>query len=304
MGEDLRIFYGGGPMGVTPADRFFKRFGPERVIDTPISESGFIGAGVGAAAAGMRPVVELMFVDFLGVCFDQIYNEAGKLRYMLGSQAKVPLVIRTTIGAGFSFGATHSQTLYSLFVHCPGLKVVVPSTPYDAKGLLKTSIRDDDPVIFCEHKGLYPIKGVVPAEEYTIPLGQADVKREGDDVTVVATAAMVHKALNVAKQLETERISVEVVDPRTLVPFDRKTMLKSIRKTSRLVIVDEDYERCGVASEMAAIAADEAFYDLDAPIKRVTTPTIPIPFNPKLEKALIPDEDRIMAAVKETMSKH
>jgi len=301
MGEDLQVFYGGGPMGVTPAERFVRKFGPERVRDTPISEAAFIGAGVGAAVCGMKPIVELMFVDFFGVAMDQIYNQAGKLRYMFGGQGKVPMVLRTTIGAGFSFAAHHSQCLYSIFMHVPGLKVVLPSTPYDAKGLLISAIRDDDPVIFLEHKGLYPTKGSVPEAEYTIPFGQAEIKRKGNDVTIVATAMMLQKSLKAAKQLEAEGIDVEIVDPRTLVPLDKKTILDSVRRTSRLVIVDEDYERCGFASEVSAIVADEGFDILDGPIKRVSTPTVPIPFAPVLEKTVIPNEERIIETVKDVV---
>jgi pyruvate/2-oxoglutarate/acetoin dehydrogenase E1 component len=299
MGEDLQVFYGGGPMGVTPAEKFVKKFGPERVRDTPISEAAFIGAGIGAAMCGMKPIVELMFVDFFGVAMDQIYNQAGKIRYMFGGQGKVPMVLRTTIGGGFSFAAQHSQCLYSIFMHVPGLKVVVPSTPHDAKGLLISAIRDEDPVMFFEHKGLYPIKGPVAEAEYTVPFGQAEIKREGKDVTIVATAMMLQKSLRAAKQLEGEGIEVEIVDPRTLVPLDKKTILDSVRKTSRLVIVDEDYERCGFASEVAAIVADEAFDVLDEPIKRVSTPNVPIPFAPVLENAVIPSEQRIIETVRD-----
>jgi pyruvate/2-oxoglutarate/acetoin dehydrogenase E1 component len=299
MGEDLQVFYGGGPMGVTPAEKFVKRFGPERVRDTPISEAAFIGAGIGAAMCGMKPIVELMFVDFFGVAMDQIYNQAGKIRYMFGGQGKVPMVLRTTIGGGFSFAAHHSQCLYSIFMHVPGLKVVVPSTPHDAKGLLISAIRDEDPVMFFEHKGLYPMKGPVAEAEYTVPFGQAEIKRKGKDVTIVATAMMLQKSLKAAKQLEAEGIEVEIVDPRTLVPLDKKTILDSVRKTSRLVIVDEDYERCGFASEIAAIVADEAFDVLDEPIKRVSTPNVPIPFAPVLENAVIPSEQRIVETVRD-----
>ncbi len=259
MGEDLRVFFGGGPLGVTPSEKFLKRFGPERVRDTPISEAAFIGAGVGAAITGMKPVVELMFVDFAGVCFDQLTNNAGKLRYIMGGQYNVPLVIRTTIGAGASFAAVHSQALYALFAHSPGLKIVVPSTAADAKGLLKTAIRDKDPVIFFEHRGLYNVKNQVPTEEYTTPFGVADVKRKGKDVTIVAIAAMVQKAVEVADMLQKENISVEVIDPRTLVPLDEKAILDSVAKTSRLIVVDEDYERCGMASQIAAIVASKGF---------------------------------------------
>ncbi len=227
MGEDLRVFFGGGPLGVTPSEKFLKRFGPDRVRDTPISEASFIGAGVGAAITGMKPVVELMFVDFAGVCFDQLTNNAGKLRYIMGGQYNVPLVVRTTIGAGSSFGAVHSMANYSLFAHSPGLKIVVPSTPADAKGLLKTAIRDQDPIIFFEHRGLYSIKGQVPVEEYTTPFGVADVKRKGSDVTIVAISAMVQKALEAAEVLQKQdNISVEVIDPRTLVPLDEKAILR------------------------------------------------------------------------------
>lgn len=294
MGEDVGVY--GGIFGVTKD--LIKKFGPERVIDTPISEAGFIGAGVGAAATGLRPVVELMFVDFFGVAMDQIYNQAAKMRYMFGGKIKVPITIRTTIGAGLSAAAQHSQVLYSIFAHVPGLKVVVPSTPYDAKGLLITAIRDDDPVMFFEHKMLYGMKGPVPEEPYTIPFGQADVKREGSDVTIVATALMVHKALEAADLLAKEGVSAEVVDPRTIVPLDKEAILKSVRKTGRLVVVDEDYDRCGFAAWIAAIVADEAFEYLDAPIKRVTTPTVPIPFSPVLERYILPDAEKIVKAVK------
>lgn len=300
MGEDLQVFYGGGPFGVTPAEKFVKKFGAERVRDTPISEAAFIGAAATAAATGLHPVVELMFVDFFGVCMDQIYNQAAKMRYMFGGQAKVPMVIRTVIGGGFGFAAHHSQCLYSIFAHVPGLKIVIPSSPYDAKGLLATAIRDEDPVMFFEHKGLYSsTKGPVPEEPYTVPFGRADIKRAGKHVTVVATSLMVQKALNAAQRLEKEGISLEIVDPRTIVPLDKKTILESVRKTSKLVIVDEDYERCGFASEIAAIVAEEGLFYLDCPIKRVATPNVPIPYSPTLEKAVIPDEDRIIKAVKE-----
>jgi len=303
MGEDLGVFYGGGPFGVTPAEKFLKKFGAERVRDTPISESAFIGAAATAAATGLRPVVELMFVDFFGVCMDQIFNQAAKMRYMFGGQAKVPMVIRTAIGAGFSFAAHHSQSLYSIFAHVPGLKVVIPSTPYDAKGLLITAIRDDDPVVFCEHKALYnSVKGLVPEESYTVQFGKAEIRKEGTDVTVVATALMVHKALNAAETLEKEGISMEIVDPRTIVPLDKKAILESVRKTSKLVIVDEDYERCGFAAEIAAIVAEEGLFYLDAPIKRIATPNVPIPYSPVLEKMVIPEEEKIIRAVRQMMS--
>jgi pyruvate dehydrogenase E1 component beta subunit len=294
IGEDVGVYE--GIFGVTKG--LFKKFGPDRVIDTPISEAGFIGLCVGAAIAGLRPVVELMFVDFFGVAMDQIYNQAAKLRYMTGGKAKIPLTIRTTIGGGLRAAAQHSQVLYSIFAHVPGLKVIVPSTPYDAKGLLISAIRDDNPKIFFEHKQLYGIKGPVPEEPYTIPLGKADVKREGKDVTVVAAAYMVHEALKAAEKLEKEGISVEVIDPRTLVPLDKETILTSVKKTGRLVIADEDYDRCGFASWVASIVADEAFGSLKAPIKRVTTPNVPIPFSPPLEDEILPNATKIENAVK------
>jgi len=294
MGEDVGVY--GGVFGVTKG--LLEKFGPERVIDTPISEAGFIGAAVGVAAAGLRPVVELMFVDFFGVAMDQIYNQAAKMRYMFGGKMKIPLVIRTTIGGGLSAAAQHSQVLYSIFAHVPGLKVVVPSTPYDAKGLLISSIRDDNPVMFFEHKLLYPIKGPVPEEPYTIPLGKADIKREGSDVTVVGLALTVHQALEAANILAKEGVSVEIIDPRTIVPFDKETILRSVRKTGRVVIVDEDYDRCGFASWVAAIIADEAFEYLDAPIKRVSTPNVPIPFSPPLERHILPSTEKIVATIR------
>lgn len=294
MGEDVGVY--GGVFGVTKG--LLEKFGFDRVIDTPISEAGFIGAAIGAAIAGLRPIVELMFVDFFGVAMDQIYNQAAKIRYMFGGRAKIPLVIRTTIGGGISAAAQHSQVLYSIFAHVPGLKVVVPSTPYDAKGLLISSIRDDNPVMFFEHKLLYGIKGPVPEEPYTIPLGRADVKREGSDVTIIGLALTIHQALEAAEILSKEGISAEVIDPRTIVPFDKETILKSVKKTGRVVIADEDYDRCGFASWVAAIIADEAFEYLDAPIKRVTTPNVPIPFSPPLEKHILPSAEKIVKAVK------
>lgn len=301
MGEDLRVFFGGGPFGVTPKEKFVNQFGPERIRDTPISEAAIIGAGAAAAATGLKPIVELMFVDFFGVAADQIYNQTAKMRYMFGGQLNVPLVIRTAIGGGMSFAAHHSQVLYSIFAHVPGLKVVVPSTPHDAKGLLTTAIEDEDPVMVFEHKVLYPMKGPVPEGRYLIPFGQADIKKTGEDVTIVATALMVHKALEAAKQLEADGISAEIVDPRTLVPLDKQTILDSVKKTGRLVVVDEDYERCGFAAEVAAIVASEAFDYLDAPIKRVATPNVPIPYSPVLEKRVLPDESKILKAVKEIL---
>jgi pyruvate/2-oxoglutarate/acetoin dehydrogenase E1 component len=293
-GEDIGVY--GGAFGVTKG--LVEKFGSDRVIDTPISEAGFIGAAVGAALAGLRPVVELMFVDFFGVAMDQIYNQMAKLRYMSGGQLKVPLTLRAPIGAGISAAAQHSQTLYSIFAHVPGLKVVVPSTPHDAKGLLISSIHDDNPVVFLEHKVLYGIKGEVPEEEYTIPLGKADIKREGSDITIIGIARTVWNSLEAAEQLSKEGISVEVIDVRSIVPFDKETVIKSVKKTGRVVIVDEDYDRCGFASWVSSIIADEAFEYLDAPIKRITTPNVPIPFSPPLEQYILPDSKKIINTVK------
>jgi len=297
MGEDVGRFR--GTFGVT--GDLWEMFGEERVRDTPISESAFIGAAAGSAIAGMRPVVELMFVDFFGVAMDQIYNQTAKIRYMSGGGCKVPMVIRTTIGGGLRAAAQHSQVLYSLFAHVPGLKVVVPSTPYDAKGLLITSIRDDSPVMFFEHKLLYGIEGEAPDEEYTIPLGKADVKREGEDITVVALAKMVHEALAAAEELEKEGTSVEVVDPRTLVPFDDETVINSVKKTGRLVSVDEDYTFCGIAAETISTVCEKAFDYLDAPPVRVATPQTPMPFSPVLEDYVLPNKDKIVKAAKATL---
>ena len=298
MGEDVGVY--GGIYGVTAG--LLDKYGPERVIDTPIAESGFVGTGVGAAATGLlRPVVELMFIDFLGVTFDQIYNQAAKMRYMFGGKAKISMVLRTTCGAGFSAAAQHSQSLHAIFAHVPGLKVVMPSTPYDAKGLLISSIEDDDPVIFIEHKALYAIKGEVPEEPYSIPLGEADVKREGKDVTIVATAAMVHKSLEVAEKLEKDGISVEVVDPRTIVPLDVDTIINSIKKTGKLVVVDEGYPRASFASDIAALAASKAFDSLKAPVKIITPPATPVPFSPVLESEWIPSSEKIEKAVREIL---
>ena len=298
LGEDIGRYWGGA-FKVT--EGLAEEFGDERVRDTPISESAIIGAAVGAAITGMRPVAEIMFGDLTALAVDQIANQAAKIRYMFGGQAKVPLVIRTPFGAGVNIAAHHSQSLEAWYMHVPGLYVAVPSTPYDAKGLLKTAIRNDNPVFFCEHKLLYPIEGEVPEEEYTVPLGVADVKREGEDVTVVATLYMVHKALEVAEKLETEGISVEVVDPRTLTPLDKQTIIKSVKKTGRLVVVSEDCKTAGVSAEIAAVVAEEAIDYLDAPIKRVAEPDTPIPFSPPLEQYVIPNEKSIIKAVREVV---
>lgn len=294
LGEDVGIF--GGCFGVTKG--LFETFGEERVIDTPISETAIVGASVGAAAAGLRPVPEIMFMDFMGVCMDEILNQAAKMRYMFGGKVAIPMTLRTACGGGISAAAQHSQSLEAFFAHIPGIKVVMPSTPADAKGLLISSIRDDNPVIFIEHKMLYGVKGQVPEGEYTIPIGKADVKREGSHVTVVATATMVHKALEAAETLAGEGIEVEVVDPRTIQPLDKETILKSVEKTGKLVIVHEAVKTGGVGGEIAAMVAEEGFYLLDAPIKRIGAPFAPVPFAVNLEKAYIPDEEDIIAAIK------
>jgi len=298
LGEDIGRYWGGA-FGVTKG--LAEEFGDERVRDTPISESATIGVGVGAAITGMRPVAEIMFGDLSALAMDQICNQAAKIRYMFGGQAKVPLVIRTPFGAGVNIASHHSQSLEAWFMHTPGLYVAVPSTPYDAKGLLKTAIRGDNPVFFVEHKLLYPLKGMIPEEDYTVPFGVADVKREGTDVTIVATLYMVHKALAAAEKLSKEGVSAEVVDPRTLSPLDKSTIVKSVKKTGRIVIVTEDCKTGGVSAEIAAIVAEEALDYLNAPIKRVAEPDTPIPFSPPLEQFVIPDEKRIIQAVKETV---
>jgi len=298
LGEDIGRYWGGA-FKVTKG--LAEEFGDERVRDTPISESAIVGAAVGAAITGMRPVAEIMFGDLTTLAMDQIVNQAAKIRYMFGGQAKAPLVIRTPFGGGVNIAAHHSQCLEAWFMHVPGLQVVVPSTPYDAKGLLKTAIRNDNPVIFCEHKLLYPITGPVPDEEYTLPFGVADIKREGNDVTIVATLYMVHKALKAAEELEKDGISVEIVDPRTLVPLDKETIINSVKKTGRVVIVTEDCKTAGVSAEIAAVIAEKALDYLDAPIKRVANPDVPIPFSPPLESFVIPDEKRIIEAVREVV---
>ena len=306
MGEDIAGAPGrddpemldawGGVLKVTAG--LIKEFGAERVRDTPITESAFVGAGVGAAATGLRPVVELMFIGFMGVTLDQITNQAAKMRYMFGGKAKIPLVIRTTIGAGFRAAAQHSDATYSTLVHFPGLKVVAPSTPYDAKGLLITSIRDDDPVIFCENKLLYDNKGPVPEDDYTIPLGEADVKREGTDVTIVAISQMVPIGLEAAEQLAADGVDAEVLDLRSLSPWDAESIVSSIVKTGRLVVVDEDNPRCSMASDVAALAANRALAYLDAPVQMVTAPHTPVPFSPPLEDHYVPNARQVVEAVK------
>ena len=286
----------GGDLGVTKG--LVQEFGRSRVRDTPISESAFIGAAVGAASTGLRPIAELMFVDFLGVCLDQIFNQAGKMRYMFGGKAKVPMVIRTLYGAGFRAAAQHSAVLYSIFTHMPGLKVVAPSTPYNAKGLLMAAIRDDDPVIFMEHLVLLDSSGPVPEGEYVVPIGKAEIARPGKDVTVVAIGRMRLFAIQAAEALAKDSIDVEVVDPQSLSPLDESTILESVKKTHRLVVVDEGNPRCSVANDIVTLAAQQAFAYLDSAPRTVTAPHTPVPFSPPLEDAYIPSPAKIVAAVK------
>src|SRR3954454_22908266 len=286
----------GGVLGVTKG---LAARAPGRVLDTPISESAFIGAAGGAACSGLRPVVELMFVDFMGVCFDQIFNQAAKFRYMFGGKARTPMVIRTIWGAGIRAASQHSQALYPIFTHIPGLKVVVPSNPYDAKGLLIEAIRDDDPVVFFEHKVLYTMEGDVPEEAYAIPFAEANFVREGDDVTVVALGRMVLQAQQAAAELDGEGISCEIVDPRTTSPLDLDSILESVENTGRLVVVDEANPRCGFAADIVAQVSEQAFDTLKAAPKMVTPPHSPVPFSPVLEDAYVPSPDQIAAAVRE-----
>jgi acetoin:2,6-dichlorophenolindophenol oxidoreductase subunit beta len=291
----------GGVLGVTRG--LYAEFGPNRVIDTPISESAIMGAASGAAVTGMRPVAELMFVDFVGVCFDQIYNQAAKFRYMFGGKAKTPMVIRAMSGAGFRAGAQHSQTLAPLFTMVPGLKVVMPSNAYDSKGLLIAAIRDDDPVIFLESKVLYDTEAEVPDEAYRIPFGEANVAREGADVTLVAFGAMVPRALAAAETLARQGVSAEVIDPRTPSPLDEDAILESVEKTGRLVVIDESPPRCSLAADVAAIVADRGFDWLRAPIRTVTCPHTPVPFAPVLEDAYVPSVARIAEATLQLMQR-
>jgi pyruvate/2-oxoglutarate/acetoin dehydrogenase E1 component len=297
-GEDVGVF--GGCFGVTAG--LLEQFGEKRVKDTTITESAIVGTAVGAACAGLRPVIELMFVDFIGVALDQLYNQGGKMKYMFGGKAKIPMVMRAACGAGIGAAAQHSQCLEALFMHLPGLKVVMPSTPYDAKGLLIEAIRDDNPVVFLEHKMLYALEGEVPEGDYTIPFGQADIKREGTDVTIVATANMVHTALSAAEKLAAEGISLEVVDPRTLYPLDGETIIASVKKTHRLVILHEEVKFAGSGAEIAAQVAEYGFDYLDAPILRVAAPFCPVPFSPPLEKAFVPSEQQLIDAVRKVMA--
>jgi pyruvate dehydrogenase E1 component beta subunit len=308
MGEDIAGGRGtegeqeawGGVLGVTKG--LYKKYG-DRVLDTPITESAFIGAAVGAATAGLRPVAELMFIDFMGVCLDQIFNQAAKFRYMFGGKAETPVVIRTMYGAGFRAAAQHSQCLYPVLTHIPGVKVVTPATPYDAKGLLIQAIRDNDPVMFFEHKVLYTLEGDVPEEPYTIPFGEANVVREGKDVTIVTLGRMVHMATQAADNLAKAGIKCEVIDLRTTSPMDTDTILESVENTGRLVVVDESHPRCNIATDVSALVADQAFDSLKAPIKMVTAPHVPVPFSDALEDLYIPNAAKIEAAVNAVMGK-
>ncbi|MBV8702770.1 MAG: alpha-ketoacid dehydrogenase subunit beta [Acetobacteraceae bacterium] len=307
MGEDIAGGAGapgeddawGGVLGVTKG--LVGEFGRERVLDTPLSESAYVGAAAGAAATGLRPVAELMFVDFFGVCFDQIFNQAAKFRYMFGGHAVTPMVIRTMYGAGFRAASQHSQCLYPIFTHIPGLKVVIPSSPYEAKGLLIQAIRDDDPVIFFENKLQYDQEEEVPDESYTIPFGEANLTREGDDVTIVAIGRMVQVANEAADRLAKEGITCTVVDPRTTSPLDTGTILDCVTETGRLVVVDEASPRCNLATDISALVAQEAFDALRAPIRMVSPPHVPVPFAPNLEDLYIPNAERVEAAVRSVM---
>jgi len=296
IGEDVSI----GAFGQTAG--LVQEFGPERVRNTPISEPGFTGAGVGAAASGLRPVVDIMMGNFMYVAMDQFLNQMAKLRFMSGGQVNFPVTVHAPIGAGGGAAAQHSDHPVVPFVHNPILKVVLPSTPYDAKGLLKSAIRDDNPVIFFEETTLGPMKQEIPEEEYLVPIGKGDIKRGGNDVTIVAVGCMVPQALSAAEKLQAEGISVEVVDPRTLVPLDKEIILNSIKKTGRLVVTEDDTPMCSFASEVMAIAAEEGFSYLKAPVRRVTRVNVPIPFSPPMEKFVLPNEEKIIKAVKEVLS--
>lgn len=281
-----------------------EEFGPERIIDSPISEPGYTGLGVGAAMTGMRPVVDIMFGDFSGLIMDQVMNQAAKIHYMSGGKLKVPMVLRTTMGAGRRSAAQHSQSLHAWYSHIPGLKVVVPATPYDAKGLMKSAIRDDNPVIVLEDKMMYKtVKGPVPDTDYTIPLGVADVKRAGEDVTLVATSSMVYVALEAATHLAELGISAEVIDPRTMVPLDKPALIDSARKTGRAIVIDEGYEQFGVTAEIASVIAEGAFYYLDAPVRRLGAMNVPIPFSPALEDLTIPNARQVVDLAKSLCGK-
>jgi pyruvate/2-oxoglutarate/acetoin dehydrogenase E1 component len=307
MGEDVGVY--GGIFGAT--EGLLAKFGPERIMDTPISETGFIGAATGAALSGMRPIAELMFVDFFGVCMDQIYNHMAKIHYESGGNLNVPVVITTAIGGGYGDGAQHSQTLYGLFAHLPGMKIVVPSTPYDAKGLMISAIRDDNPVLYMFHKGLMGLgwmtpnpraTGDVPEEAYTVPIGKADVKRPGRDLTIVTLSLMVHRALDAADDLAKEGIEAEVLDLRSVIPLDREAIAESVRKTRHLLVVDEDYQSFGLSGEVITTAVEQAFDYLDAPPARVAYPDVPIPYSRPLEQYVLPNREKIAAAARKLVA--
>lgn len=289
IGED--VAEAGTPFKVLSG--LVQEFGPARVIDSPISEAGITGLGVGAAMTGMRPVVDIMFGDFLTLTMDQLVNQAAKIHYMSGGKLKVPLVLRTTLGATRRSAAQHSQSLHAWLSHIPGLKVAVPATPYDAKGLLKSAIRDDNPVVFFEDKMMYQLKGLVPQEEYTIPLGVADIKRVGKDISLVATSSMVQVALAAAESLAKSGVEAEVVDIRTTAPLDKQTLIDSVKKTSRAIVIDEGYQGYGVTGEIASVIADGAFYYLDAPVKRMGAMDVPVPFSPVLEDQTVPTPEKV-----------
>lgn len=299
IGEDLGVF--GGSFGVTRG--MIDEFGPERIVDTPISEAAIVGGAIGAALGGMRPIAEIMFSDFVTIAMDQLVNQGAKIRYMFGGKAEVPMVLRMPEGSGFGTAAQHSQSISSWFLHVPGLKVVSPSTPYDAKGLMLSSIRDNNIVLYFEHKGIYSLKGDVPEEDYTVPIGVGDVKREGDDVTIVAVSIMVHRALAAAEKLSADGIECEIIDPRSLLPYDSDLVNRSVMKTGRALIVHEGVTNGGMGGEFAArIAGGPAFDYLDAPIKRLGGKFVPIPYNLNLERAAVPQEEDIEAAVRELVA--
>jgi pyruvate/2-oxoglutarate/acetoin dehydrogenase E1 component len=299
IGED--VAEAGTPFKVLSG--LVEEFGKDRVLDSPISEAGITGLGVGAAMTGMRPVVDIMFGDFLTLVMDQVANQAAKVHYMSGGRLNVPMVVRTTMGASLRKAAQHSQSLHAWVSHVPGLKVAIPSTPYDAKGLLKSAIRDENPVVFFEDKKMFTLKGAVPKEEYVIPFGVADVKRSGADITIIALSRMVHVALGAAKMLEEIGISAEVIDPRTTLPLDKQALIESAKKTSRAMVVDEGYEQYGVTAEIASVIAEGAFYYLDASVKRLGAMNVPIPFSPPLEDATVPTEQKVFEMAKQLCGK-
>jgi pyruvate/2-oxoglutarate/acetoin dehydrogenase E1 component len=309
LGEDVGKY--GGIFGSTQG--LFEKFGSDRVMDTPISETAFIGAAIGAAAEGFRPIAELMFVDFFGVCMDQIYNHMAKIQYMSGGNVKLPMVLMTAVGGGYNDAAQHSQTLYATFAHLPGIKVVAPSTPYDLKGMMISAIRDDNPVLFMFHKTLQGLGWMdqldasishVPEESYTVPLNKANVVREGKDVTIVGLQMTMHYALEAAKKLAKKGIEAEIIDLRSLAPIDKDTILTSVRKTHRLIVADEDYLSYGVTAEISAIVAEEALYELEAPIKRIAIPNVPIPYSRPLEQFILPSAEKIYQEAIKLVNEH